>query len=610
MNTELGRLRRSESFLGIHFDNHMQADYVNVGKSVTRKMIQDIIDKVRPDYIQVDCKGHFGISSYPTKIGYHVKSFAKDQLKLWREVTAANGVALYLHYSGVRDDMAMRKHPTWARVNEKGKRDKFSTSLFGPYVDKLMIPQIKELSDEYDIDGVWVDGECWGTHPDFAKKVMAEFTNQTGIKTIPRQPGQPNYYEYQEFCREAFRKYLRHYVDELHDYRGDFQICSNYAFTSFMPEKVSADVDFLSGDLTPKDGFNSARFESRVLSQQGKSWDLMSWSFSGQHNTVNTGQTIQKSAAQLKQEAASVIAIGGGYQVYFKQKDDGAIYPHQMEVMAEVADFCRERKTGCFETNPVPQVGLLYSGTDYYRKNLHLFHSGFGQTEHLKGTLNCLLDSQYSVDILMEHNLGDMLSEYPLLVMADCRFANRKSRNEIKQYVTSGGRLLAIGSDSVALCRSIFKCKTPKTADAAKFNVVKHCKGKIALLPESIGQSYLKQKTFQIRDMLSKAVEKLFPSPLVTVTGSHNVDVVLRRDKKGSLLVNLINNSGPHSDEKVGAFDEIPPINQLEVIVRTKKKPAKVMLLPSHKKLGYEYSNGKVYIKLNNFLIHWIIQIE
>ncbi len=38
-------------------------------------MIEDIIDRVRPDYLQIDCKGHPGLSSYPTKVGNRAPGF-------------------------------------------------------------------------------------------------------------------------------------------------------------------------------------------------------------------------------------------------------------------------------------------------------------------------------------------------------------------------------------------------------------------------------------------------------------------------------------------------------------------------------------------------------
>ena len=54
-----------------------------------------------------------------------------------------------------------------------------------------------------------------------------------------------------------------------------------------------------------------------------------------------------------------VLALGGGFQAYFKQKRDGSIYDEQMPVMAEVAKFCRARQAICHHAEPVPQVALL-----------------------------------------------------------------------------------------------------------------------------------------------------------------------------------------------------------------------------------------------------------
>ena len=109
------RLKRSEAFLGIHFDFHAGRDCTEIGKNTTREMIEGILDQVRPDYLQIDCKGHAGFSSYPTKVGNPAPGFVGDPLRLWREVTAERGVSLYMHYSGVWDSEAVRQHPGLGR---------------------------------------------------------------------------------------------------------------------------------------------------------------------------------------------------------------------------------------------------------------------------------------------------------------------------------------------------------------------------------------------------------------------------------------------------------------------------------------------------------------
>src|SRR5512140_189154 len=52
------RLKRADSFLGIHFDFHAGPDCTEIGKNTTRAMIEHIIEQAHPDYLQIDCKGH------------------------------------------------------------------------------------------------------------------------------------------------------------------------------------------------------------------------------------------------------------------------------------------------------------------------------------------------------------------------------------------------------------------------------------------------------------------------------------------------------------------------------------------------------------------------
>ena len=88
------RLDRADSFLGVHFDFHAGPDCTEIGKHTTREMIENIINLVGPDYLQIDCKGHRGLSSYPTKVGNPAPGFVGDPLRLWRQVTAERGVSL------------------------------------------------------------------------------------------------------------------------------------------------------------------------------------------------------------------------------------------------------------------------------------------------------------------------------------------------------------------------------------------------------------------------------------------------------------------------------------------------------------------------------------
>ena len=443
--------KREDSFIGIHFDFHANDDCTEIGRQTTPEMIQYIVDTVKPDFIQCDCKGHRGLSSYPTKAGYPAPGFVKDNLRIWRDVTMKNGVPLYMHYSGVWDTEAIKHHPDWAAVDANGERNPNKTSVFGPYVDELMIPQLKELINEYQIDGIWVDGECWATVRDYGEKALGEFMKETGITEIPKGPEDKYWYEFSQFFREAFKKYLRHYVKEMHDFDPSFQITSNWTYSSQVPGKPDIDLDYVSGDSALVDSYDENRFESRCIAPQGFPWDLMSWAFA---SMFTEGAPSTKPAVQLKQEAAAVISMGGGWQAYYNQKRDGSISCWQMKAMGEAAEFCRQRKDYCFRAKQVPQVGLLNSSYDFYKKIPNLFGSWTlwdGPMVPTKGLLMNLLDNQFSVEILQEHHLEERIQEYPVVVVPEIRELTSEFKALLLKYAENGGKLLLVGPSSVEL---------------------------------------------------------------------------------------------------------------------------------------------------------------
>jgi hypothetical protein len=91
----------------------------------------------RPDYIQVDCKGHPGVSSYPTAVGQQAASYDKDPLALIRKVTDAHRTGLYVHYSGVKDINYVRLHPEQARLQVNGKPDHANPNVKG--IDEIPV---------------------------------------------------------------------------------------------------------------------------------------------------------------------------------------------------------------------------------------------------------------------------------------------------------------------------------------------------------------------------------------------------------------------------------------------------------------------------------------
>ena len=640
--------KRSEGFFGLHFDFHAGADCVEVGKTVTEEMVREIIETLQPDYIQCDCKGHRGYTSYPTKAGNPAPGFAKDLLAIWRKVTREFDIPLVVHYSGVWDTRALELHPEWAATNEDGARSKDMTSTFKGYADGLFIPQLVELVNDYGVDAVWVDGDCWATVPDFDEKIIASFEAQHGVKLSKDSEGKydkrsPAFRAFLDFCRRQFFNYLSHYVDAVHAKTKNFEIASNWAFSSHIPQPVCVNVDYLSGDFASADSYNSARFEARVLCEQGMPWDLMAWGF--YHDFTERSPFSIKGPEALCREAASVISLGGGFQIYNTQNRDGSVRLWEVRELKPVAKFVRDREPFLKGSKPFADIGVLYSDHDMRGKSDSLFFGG--GNDAARGAIRLLLDAARPCGILMDHTLTpENLSAKKIIVLPELQHVRPDIKSALLGFTANGGTLVLSG---VACCKAfgvafsgeskqelvrvehngrrigqyanvaeavvsgevLKACGFTRGGPADKPAVVraKHGKGGIVAICYDLFETYFHAPDFYVRNMMAEILDGLDAGKFITYAGPKFADIVPSR-KDGKLLINLTNTSGIYSEARLRAYDEIAPLHDLEIRVKC-DKPASVMLQPENKipQHCYDAASRTLTVKIERLHIHTIVVI-
>ena len=114
----------SRRYFGLHFDFHASPERCgdcSIGETLKEEEIRQICRELRPDFLQVDSKGHPGWTSFPSKLGNAMPRFTGNPLQLWRQVTREEGVALYAHYSGVADTRYTTLQPDQAAKDPSGK---------------------------------------------------------------------------------------------------------------------------------------------------------------------------------------------------------------------------------------------------------------------------------------------------------------------------------------------------------------------------------------------------------------------------------------------------------------------------------------------------------
>lgn len=640
-------LKRGCRAFGFHFDFHAKPGYP-VGATLRRADIERICRVFRPDFLQVDCKGHPGWASYPTTLGNAVPGIVGDPLRLWREVTAREGVPLYCHYSGVIDNRWAAEHRLETPLQEDGRRcadwEMKPTRCNGSYADGLLIPQLKELAGRYGVDGVWIDGDCWGAKVDYDDRTLAQFEKETGIGLMGVRPygGTPHHDRYRDFCRELYRRYLKHLTTEVHREYPGFRICSNWAFSDHMPELVSADVDFISGDLDPADSFRSARYAGRAMAQQGKPWDLMAWGFRCQDGTMFT----DKHPVQLMQEAAAILSLGGGYQTYVTQLRDGSPRMDSIMALEPLAKFVRDREPFCYRGENVKRVAVLLSTHDRSLEATGLY-SRTGK-ERVMGLTSLVCDAGHVNAIVFEgHLAGKGIDDWPVLMVPELSHGLRpETVRSFLDYAERGGSLVLVGTNTCsqfaaagAPCAVIpvknalgnlvrftmdgLRIGTLETRMALEsdsealarsesgeaFAAVRtYGKGRIAAVSGDLGAAYLGKAQYLHRELMDAILRKLYV-PRVTVKAQGLVEVN-ELERNGRLFVQLVNANGSHASPNSFTEDFIPPALDVEVRIRLDEKPRAIIRQPEGEPLDCRYADGVATVVLPRLACHSALEVR
>ena len=644
-----------DAFFGIHYDLHANAQDTELGRELTPEHLRERLRVTRPDWVQTDCKGHPGYTSWPTRVGSTSPGVMKDSLRIWRDVTKELGIKLGVHYSGVWDARAVELHPEWARVDAQGQHDTRITCRLHGYDEHLMIPQMMEIVDKYDVDGFWVDGENWAALPCWCDLCKAEFTRRTGIEAPPLAAEQPHWQDWLKFHRDLFVEHVTKYTNAVHARKPGCLVVSNWMYTVREPDPVQAPVDYLSGDFSSSWGADSAALEGRFMDSRRMSWDLMAWSFTKTGEMDAPPPWVTKTAAHLEQEISEVVALGGSVMVYETPQRSGWLTGWHNDLLAEVAQFCRTRRDTCWKSKTVPEAAVLHLATHYYPHNSPLFN--FGEAvEPVEGALQALLETQRSTDLLAEDAALERMNQYKLVVVPEQTSISDHLLQALDNYVRAGGHVLISGeylakaypgfvgaspAGGLITGRTFlpvekqavpvsppWQAVTPSAGtqvlayrlteqepakDLTRQAIVTRRqvgKGSLIAIYGPIFRDYFRGHYPSLRKFIGELVQPLDIPWTVTLDAPPQIEVILRQ-KDEKLLVNLINRgAGETLSPRRVIAEELVPVERVRVRIRRQTRPRSVSIVPNDGPLDWKYEAGTITINVPPVDIHRVVVVE
>lgn len=656
--------RDSACYFALHYDLHAGPNDTRLGLRCSPDELVPMLNRMGPEFVQTDCKGHRGYTSWfsQTPTASVPAKLRKDALQQWRQATRKLGLPLHCHYSGIWDDAAWERFPAWRAVppgKELPESYHGRMCLRSGYLHELLIPQMIELIDRYEVDGFWVDGDIWAVVPCYCDACRAEYRKRFG-RNPPRKTDHPDWPQWWGFTLDSFVGYVRTYARAVHEHAPGVRVCSNWLHTYRCPVADPTGVDFISGDNSHLGGLDASRCEARYIATHGLPWDIMIWGFyfsQGRHGDPKH-PGVCKPVQMLQQEAAVILSLGGGVQVYeHPEVRDGRLVDWRQERFGQVGRFVKARRSFCGPSESVPQVAVLHSDV-HLRKTTrgdNLMYSP--DKTSVGGATWALLENHYGVDLFDEPHLLDRLDDYPILVAPERNAMSDEMVQALRRYVHEGGRLFLSGADAwerfggsflgvrkgrlesgarfflnsddgmVPVWSETWRLSTPTKAEGigtlgrtslpddellpnASAFLRRLGKGTVLYAPFDLFADYHRSRYPMTRDWVGTMMHHLAGRRPIEIRAPRCVDVSLRR-QPGRTIVHLVNRAtGLPKSLGDGAVDEIPLVGPVFITLRTTRKPDRVREVFEKARLKWQSTSRTVTAEIGRVHIHAAVVFE
>ncbi len=199
------------NFRQIHLDFHTSEKIDGIGSAFSKEQFQDALKRGHVNSITVFSKCHHGWAYHPSEANEMHPGLSYDLLGAEIEAAHEIGVKTPVYLSAGLDEKMARRHPEWLR---RPKNDSIGWEHPGyhefcmnsPYLDYL-IAQIEEVVRNYDCDGIFLDivgvRTCWCQN---CVKTLLDEGKDPYNDEYARELGERVYANYTRRVREAVDK--------------------------------------------------------------------------------------------------------------------------------------------------------------------------------------------------------------------------------------------------------------------------------------------------------------------------------------------------------------------------------------------------------------------
>ena len=384
-----------------------------------------------------------GTCYWPTKVGRMHKGLkGRDILGEIIDSSHQRGINVMLLYE-CENKWAWDNHPDWRTIDVEGKevnrnsrrknsRRRFCCYNNSPYRD-FILAQIEELCKGYEFEGVWFDGDHWGSVC-YCPSCRKRYASEVGSE-LPRIPNwqDPKWVRFQRKREEWLADFACLMTSAVKKRKPEAAVVHNFSrccrgWRAGMSRAFAKQNDFLdgdaSGDLLHQSFYNKLLYN---LSENRPLAFMTSYT-----PKVPMAQiTTPKSRELLEAQLYLTLAYNAAFCFIDDVNPTGTLNQGVYETMREI--FCQSRKYEEYLGGELCQEVAIYFS----------FESNADDSPHYQAAIcaaKSLSDCHIPFGVITKKNL-EALSSYQVIILPSVMMVDQEEIEALKQFVASGGGL-------------------------------------------------------------------------------------------------------------------------------------------------------------------------
>lgn len=651
-------------FRQVHLDFHTSEHIEDIGKKFDKKQFQTALKKGHINSITLFSKCHHGWAYHPSKANEIHPHLDFDLLGAQIQAAHEIGVKTPIYLSAGLDEKMAHRHPEWLvrNLDESTTWAKDFTEpgyhkmcMSSPYLDYL-VKQIEEVCKNYDADGIFLD--IAGVQPCYCQNCIAE-REELGLNPYDENDvlkhAEMVYKRYAEKTRAAVDKYkpnlslfhngghIRQGRRDLVNYNTHLELESlptggwgydHFPFSARYCQGLGVDYLGMTGKFHGSwgefGGFkhpNALRFEVTLAAANGAK--------------CSVGDQLSPSG---EMDMVTYDLIGSAYSELEGKEE----WLDNVESVADIAIISPEAYVGDLSTGQMTKVD----------------DSG-------SGVCRIMLEGKYLFDVI---DFESDLSKYKVIILPDVIRADIDFAKRLREFCDCGGKVLATGKSALyensnEFCLNLgaewikenpykpdyFRplekikdmgdtgyimygngekircignelgirenpyfnrtrahfCSHQHTPNSCEYGGAGMTEGKDGIyIAWNIFADYAQSGELHLKQMAIFALDRLLDTAKTLKTNLPAQGIVTLMKQSDRLICHLLYASPVKRGNGIEVIEDIVPIYNVELAVKTDRKINKVYLAPQKEDIDFTYDNGYISVKLAKIECHQMVVFE